>query len=85
MLCKVRDGVGLGIGSWFEDNIRRVVGNGRNTFFWTDNWLGGVPLRLQFSRLFELSVRKDCTVEDMARLGWEEDGNGWIWRRRLLA
>jgi len=62
-----------------------VVGNGRNTFFWTDKWLGEVPLRRQFSRLFELSMRKDCTVEDMARLGWEEEGNGWMWRRRLLA
>jgi hypothetical protein len=61
------------------------VGNGSKTFFWTGNWLGGVPLNLQFSRLFELSVNKDCSVEEMARVGWEEGGNGWVWRRRLLA
>jgi hypothetical protein len=24
-------------------------------------------------------------VEDMARMGWEEGGGGWRWRRRLLA
>jgi len=28
MLCRVRDGVGLDLGNWFEDNVRRVVGNG---------------------------------------------------------
>ena len=75
MLCHVRDGVGSGLGSWFEDNTRRVVGNGRNTFFWTDNWLGGSPLRLQFSCLYELSVHKEYSVEDMARLRWKEGGN----------
>jgi hypothetical protein len=41
-----REGIGSGVGSWFDDNIRRVVGNGRNTFFLTDNWLGGAPLKL---------------------------------------
>jgi hypothetical protein len=38
--------------------------------------LGGVPLNLQFSRLYELSVNKDCSVEEMARVEWEEGGNG---------
>jgi len=36
MICHVREGVGTGAGNWFDDNTRRVVGNGRNTFFWTD-------------------------------------------------
>ena len=81
----MREGVGLGVGNWFDDNIKRVVGNGRNTFFWTDNWLGGAPLKLQFNRLYELSVHKECTVEEMANLGWEEAGNAWGWRRHLLA
>jgi len=44
MMCDIRNGVGLGVGSWFEDNIQRVVGGGRETYFWTDNWVGGVPL-----------------------------------------
>ena len=83
-ICKVREGDGLAVGRWFDDNIRRVVGNGRNTFFWTNNWLGGIPLKLQFNRLYELFVHKECTVEDMARAGWEEGGVGWVWRHRLL-
>jgi len=37
MLCHVREGVGMGVGIWIDDNTRRVVGDGRNTFFWTDN------------------------------------------------
>jgi len=84
-MFRVREGIGSGVGSWFDDNIRKVVGNGQNTFFWTDNWLGGAHLKLQFSRLFKLSVHKDCSVEDMTRLGWLDGGNAWRWRRRLLA
>ena len=62
-----------------------MVGDGRNSFFWTDNWLDGAPLKLQFSRLYELSVHKECLVEDMARLGWGEGGLAWGWRRKLMA
>lgn len=85
MICNVREGSGSAVVSWFDNNIRRAVDNECNTFFWTDNWLGGVPLKLQFSRLYELLVHKDCLVEEMARVGWEEGGNGWVWRRRLMA
>jgi hypothetical protein len=84
-MCNVREGVGLGVGNWFDDNTRLVVGNGRNTYFWTDKWLGGAPLKLQFSRLFDLSVHKEYSVADMATLGWEDGGGAWVWRRRLLA
>jgi len=35
--CNVCGGVGVGVGSWFDDNLRRVVGDGRNTLFWYDN------------------------------------------------
>jgi len=31
-LCRLREGLGEGVGNWFEDNIRRVVGDGRDTF-----------------------------------------------------
>ena len=67
---------GAVVARWFDNNIRRVVEDGRKTFFWTDNWLGGVPLNLQFSRLYELSFNKDCLLEEMACLGWEVGGSG---------
>jgi len=85
MLCKVRGGVGEGVGNWFEGNIRREVGDGLGTLFWFDLWIGETPLRFKYLRLFELAVNKMCTVADMEREGWEEGGRAWAWRRRLLA
>jgi hypothetical protein len=82
---RLREGVGEGVRRWFDENSRRVVGDGTNTLFWYDNWAGGIPLRLKFPRLFDLVVNKDCSVAEMSRLGWMENGRGWVWRRRLLA
>ena len=81
----IRGGVGLGVGSWFDDNIRRVVGGGGSTYFWTDNWVGGVPLQVSFPHLFDLSVDKGVTVEAIASSGWGVGGGVWVWRRRLFA
>jgi len=73
MVVGIRKGVGLGLGSWFDDNVRRVIGGGDTTYFWTDNWVGDVPLRVRFPRLFALAVNKWTTVE------------GWVaWRGRCL-
>ena len=38
---------------------------------------------MRFSRLYDLSVNKHCTVEEMATLGCEEGGDAWQWRRCL--
>ena len=83
-ITRVCEGVGEGVGRWFEDNIRHVVGNGRNTLFWYDCWVGEMPLNLKFPRLFDLAVFKECLVEEMSTLGWTEGGGAWVWRRRLL-
>lgn len=48
MFCSIRSGVGLGVGSWFEDNVRRVVGGGSSTYFWLENWLGEHPYVCNF-------------------------------------
>jgi len=42
-LCRLREGVGEGFGNWFDNNTRRVVGDGRSTLFWHDIWAGEVP------------------------------------------
>jgi len=65
-------GVGMGAGSWFDESTCRVVGDGCSTFFWKDNWVGGVPLRDRFRRLFDLALQREVSVEEMVRLGWEE-------------
>ena len=84
-LYHIRSGVGEGVGRWFEENTRRVVGDAHNTLFWFDNWVVERPLSLKFPRLFHLPVNKDCSVEEMTNLGWEVGGRAWVWRRRLLA
>lgn len=84
-VCNVSEGVGEGIGNWFEENICRIVGGGRDTLFWHDKWVGNIPLRLKFPRLFDLALEKDASVEYMSRRGWESDGEAWVWRRRLFA
>ncbi|MCI45203.1 cysteine-rich receptor-like protein kinase, partial [Trifolium medium] len=49
-VSRIRDGAG-GAG-WFRESVERRVGDGVDTHFWTDPWLGGVPLSVQFRRLF---------------------------------
>jgi len=73
-LCKVCVGVGTGVGNSFEDNIHRPASDGNNTFFWTDNLVGGVPLLTKFRRVFDLVVHRECSVANMAVLGWEYGG-----------
>ena len=38
-----------------------------------------------FRRLYDLSIHKDKTVGEMCALGWDDGGDAWGWRRRLLA
>ena len=71
--------------SWFQDHVHRLVGNRKHIYFWSDMWVGGVPFRDRFSRLFESSMSKWVSVFDMFQLGWEGNGEAWKWRRRLFA
>jgi hypothetical protein len=61
----------------------RKVGDGSNTFFWTDPWLGGIPLCERFSRRFDLTKSKSSMVANMYALGCEAGGEAWLWRRQL--
>jgi len=82
-VMRIRDG-GSGVsGRWFRENISKKVGDGMDTLFWTDSWVGGVPLAVRFRRLYDLSVNKNCLVEKMFAFGVEEGGEAWQWRRRL--
>ena len=84
-ICEVKRGVGLGVDSCFDDNSSQVLGDGSSTYFWTDNWVGGVPLRDKYPRLFALAMTRGRTMAEMAYLGWEIGGGAWVWRRRLFA
>ena len=70
---------------WFNSHVSRSVGDGNNTLFWTDVWVGGVSLRDRFSRLLDLSTLKEVTVTAMCSLGRGLECGAWLWRRRLFA
>jgi hypothetical protein len=69
---------------WFQDSVHRVVGNGENTLFWSNVWVGDVSFRVRYSRLYDLSLFKEETVADMCQLGWGVEGQAWSWRRGLF-
>ncbi|GAU15866.1 hypothetical protein TSUD_40870 [Trifolium subterraneum] len=83
-ISRIRDGESTS-GSWFAESIARRAGDGRDTFFWTDPWLEGVPLSVRFRRLYDLSLHRTSTVDAICELGWEEGGAAWQWRRQLWA
>jgi len=51
-VAKIRDGVGVEGGGWFDECVSRKVGDGEDTYFWHDRYLGGVPFCVWFRRLF---------------------------------
>lgn len=52
--------------------MRRKVGNGVHTLFWTDRWVWEVLLRATFCRLYLLSNFKGKSLAEMFSLGWSE-------------
>jgi len=47
-LCRIHEGTDEGVGSCFENNTHMVVGDGRDTLFWHDIWVGEIPLKFKF-------------------------------------
>jgi hypothetical protein len=68
---------------WFGECVTRKVGDGTDTFFWSDPWLGGIPLCERFGRLFDLAETKWGTVAEMYASGWRVRREAWLWRRQL--
>ncbi|KAK2370489.1 hypothetical protein QL285_083537 [Trifolium repens] len=81
-IVRIREEGELG-GRWFEEHVSRRVGDGSDTFFWTNPWVDGSSLCERFGRLFDLAETKRCTVTDMFSLGWGISGEAWVWRRQL--
>ncbi|MCH81833.1 putative non-LTR retroelement reverse transcriptase [Trifolium medium] len=71
--------------NWFAQQVVRKVGNGANTTFWYDKWVGDMVLKDKFPRLFTISNRKEAMVKDLVM---EADGTlswNFSWRRHLFA
>ncbi|GAU24253.1 hypothetical protein TSUD_23900, partial [Trifolium subterraneum] len=75
-IAHIREGGEAG-GRWFGEHVAKRVGDGSDTFFWTDPWVGEIPLCERFGRLFELAETKMCTVAEMCSLGWGAEGDAW--------
>jgi hypothetical protein len=50
----------------FGECMTNKVGDGLDTFFWTDLWLDGIPLSERFERLFDLAENKSSTIAEMS-------------------
>uniref|UniRef100_A0A8I6Y312 Reverse transcriptase zinc-binding domain-containing protein n=1 Tax=Hordeum vulgare subsp. vulgare TaxID=112509 RepID=A0A8I6Y312_HORVV len=51
----------------FFNRTRFIIGNGENTRFWEDTWLGAQPLALQYPLLYNIAQRKQTTVAAVLR------------------
>ncbi|GAU44569.1 hypothetical protein TSUD_139420 [Trifolium subterraneum] len=69
-IVSIKDsGRGVG-GEWFGEHVSKKVGDGSDTFFWTNPWVDGTPLCVRFGRPFDFAETKSCLVDEMASLGW---------------
>jgi hypothetical protein len=59
-----RDICSIGV-NWFLGSVYRNLGNGVQTSFWWDNWIGEIPLKDCFPRLFLISNQKHASVVEM--------------------
>jgi hypothetical protein len=69
---------------WFTRAAMKKVGNGRNTKFWKEIWVGDQPLCIKFPRLFSMSTQQEEVVGDMGN--WVENRWRWnlLWRRSFF-
>ena len=73
-IVRIKDGVGGIRDAWFGECVSRKVGDGTDTLFWSDPWVGGIPLCERFGRLYDLATSKSRTVAEMYASGWEAGG-----------
>lgn len=55
--------------------MNRRLGEGDDTLFWVDEWLGVGTFKVKFPALFALSTQQDKKVIEMGSWG----DNGWVW------
>ncbi|KAE8704873.1 hypothetical protein F3Y22_tig00110435pilonHSYRG00103 [Hibiscus syriacus] len=71
-------------GECLKRNMRLKAGKGEDVQFWNDVWLGDVPLKSLFPRLYVLSINKSGKVKEFR----VNNASGWVWdiqMRRNLA
>ena len=51
---------------WFQNNISRVVGDGREVSFWRTRWLGRESLLKNFNRIFLNLEQRDAKIAEVS-------------------
>nr|KYP42867.1 hypothetical protein KK1_035714 [Cajanus cajan] len=78
-LNRIEDG-DLVSNEWLSSNCCKVIGNGVDTKFWLDKWVGHGIL----AHRFQIEINKNASIAEM----FEWEGGvakwKWSWRRRLL-
>ena len=79
-ICNIRR-IDANIERYLEVSIRKLVGDGHNTWFWEDLWVGEESLKKRFPTLFSVSIQSKTPIADSGF--W--DGGTWyctlLWRR----
>lgn len=84
-ILEIHRGVGLCVGSWFDERKVEVEGDGTNMLFWSDQLLEYGVLHDKFRQLFDLSENNSVAVLEMCLLGLGVGKDGWKWKHMLLA
>lgn len=67
--------VGPESGMWFENGLCRRIGDGGDTWFWTDNWHGKGKFKDMFAGLFAISEQRGKKLVEMG--SWNNER--WEW------
>ncbi|PWA75447.1 RNA-directed DNA polymerase, eukaryota, Reverse transcriptase zinc-binding domain protein [Artemisia annua] len=73
-IMKLKDDL-LSYGISLPSLFKRKIGNGLNTKFWLDSWIGGPPLCNVFPRLYLLDKNSECLVCERAPLNVPASAN----------
>lgn len=70
---------------FFKSNCKLVIGNGCRIHFWHDKWMSNVQLKVEFPRLFRLSVDKEGNLSSFMQRRDISGNWRFMFSRSLLA
>ena len=71
----------FGVQNWFNVEMNKSIGDGRNSSFWNDRWRGDLTFRNKYPRLFSISNQKEAMVSDIGEVVGSLTEWHFDWRR----